>query len=216
MSAYVCVPVSVLGDASLSASARVLYGLVVGLSGQTGFSWASNAWFAAAVGCSDRQVRRLLGELFERGLVRIETHLDDQGVSGRRVWPLALVESVDGDRTGASEGRTVVSAPPDNGVRPPRTPMSTKYSNLNSKINKAVSVGSTGRRKNADPGRESFLGRVRVLARDCRRAGSLADGPTSEAVRQFGGWSAIGRMSEYEFSRCGSELYARFLEVKNG
>lgn len=201
--AFVRVPVSVLADAELSVSARLMFALVLGLSHQSGFCWASNAYFAQSLGCSVSKVHRVLRELAKRELVRVELSADPAGATVRRLFPV-LVSAVDQ----VVPPRVTGDTPHVTGDTPPVSLVTPKYDNLNT-----IKNTHARRRSEAALSRDGFVVRVRELCRDSRNAPRLADARTANAVKGFGGWSALGRMTEYEFGRCAGELYRRYLEA---
>lgn len=211
MSGYARVRVDVLSDASVSSPARLLYCLIVALSGEQGFAWASNDYLATRVGCTGRTVRRLLAELVERRLVVVEF-----GEGGkRRVSPLALVDSgSSGVDMGVRPPRTLVSAGVDTGVRPPRTLVSTEYAYLNTIKNTAVSANAGFRNgERFRMRRECFVAEVRKRASNSRAASSNADPSVTEAVDSVGGWSSLGRMSSFDLGKAAEAAYRFYSAV---
>lgn len=63
----VWIPTEVL-SMPLTVSAKIVYGILAGLDNEDG-CYASNGYIAAAVGCSDRQVRNIIAELEDAKLI---------------------------------------------------------------------------------------------------------------------------------------------------
>lgn len=66
---FSALPHVVLFDRRLSRDARLLYAVMQAHWWQGGECWASHATLAAAMGCSDSQLRRYIGELSTAGYV---------------------------------------------------------------------------------------------------------------------------------------------------
>lgn len=86
---YAVIPASVRYDNELTPAAKLLYGEIAALCNQEGFCWASNRYFASLYGTTDRNVRRWISDLAERGHVYLD--LDETG-SARNIYLTERVE----------------------------------------------------------------------------------------------------------------------------
>lgn len=87
---FAVIPSVVMLDTQLSASAKLLYGVITWRSGKFGFCWATNDTLAEDVGLSAKRISPLIAQLEERGHVETEILLD-RGVSGgkrRNIYPV--------------------------------------------------------------------------------------------------------------------------------
>lgn len=71
---YAVIPANVRYDQDLMPNAKLLFGEISALCNEKGFSWASNQYFAELYSVSDRQVRRWIKELADKGYIYIEYH----------------------------------------------------------------------------------------------------------------------------------------------
>ena len=78
---WAVIPAQVRYDENLPPNAKLLYAEISSLTDQTGYCFASNAYFRRLFGLSERTVQNLLKSLRDRGYIRI---LDGDGGSGRR------------------------------------------------------------------------------------------------------------------------------------
>lgn len=89
---WAVIPSPVRYDEHLTPSEKLLYGEISSLTGKTGYCFASNAYFAALYGLTERTIRRMLADLHEQGYIRIED--GNGGRQRRRIYaginPLAL------------------------------------------------------------------------------------------------------------------------------
>jgi hypothetical protein len=69
---YIVIPREIYANKNISPSARIIYGIILLRSHQTGYCWASNAYLAEQSGFAERSVSRLISELKNQGLLRIE------------------------------------------------------------------------------------------------------------------------------------------------
>lgn len=91
-SAYAIIPAPVLFDRGLSDRAKLLYGLISSMCNHKGFCWAKNETLARYLGTdSDRTVRRLLGELKDKGYLQVE----QSNVNGNTLRRIFLAQSFD-------------------------------------------------------------------------------------------------------------------------
>lgn len=78
---WAVIPSPVRYDEALTPSDKLLYGEISSLTNKFGYCFASNAYFAALYGLTERTIRRMLADLQENGYIRIE---DGNGGRGRR------------------------------------------------------------------------------------------------------------------------------------
>ena len=83
---YTLLPYQVRLDSRLCPFARLLYGEIVALSQQTGYCWASNAFFAQLYQVREKAVSRWLRELRQNGYIRVEVAKGNQ----RKIYPSNL------------------------------------------------------------------------------------------------------------------------------
>ena len=83
---YTTLPYQVRLDGRLCPFARLLYGEIVALSRQTGYCWASNAFFAQLYQVREKAVSRWLKELRQNGYIRVEVAKGNQ----RKIYPSDL------------------------------------------------------------------------------------------------------------------------------
>ena len=110
---WAILPASVRYDERLPANAKLLYAEISSLTDQRGYCWASNAYFAALYGVSERTIIRLLRALESCGLIRIEN--SQGGKEQRKIYggvnPLASYHDKNVTPT-----LTKMSPPPDKNV----------------------------------------------------------------------------------------------------
>lgn len=98
----------VLFDPELPDFSKLLYAVITSLTDQTGFCWASNAYFARNFRKASRTVQRSLKELQDAGYIRIE---DGTGGQGRRKI-FAGIPVQDGNRDKNVTVTTTEMSPP--------------------------------------------------------------------------------------------------------
>ena len=69
---WAVLPAAVRYDPELSSSAKLLFAEISALTGETGYCFATNAYFERLYSITERTVIRLIRELAARGFVRIE------------------------------------------------------------------------------------------------------------------------------------------------
>ena len=69
---YAVIPANIRYDESLPPNAKLLYGEITALCNTEGYCWASNKYFAALYGVTDRTIQRWLEVLNERGYIEIQ------------------------------------------------------------------------------------------------------------------------------------------------
>lgn len=87
---FAVIPSVVMLDTQLSASAKLLYGIITWRSGKFGFCWATNDTLAEDVGLSAKRITPLIAQLEERGHIETEI-LPDKTVTGgkrRNIYPV--------------------------------------------------------------------------------------------------------------------------------
>ncbi len=84
---FIQVPMSVLARKDLSSTAKLLYGLVLALSEETGCCWETNAYLGECLGSEPTYMSALAGILERGGLIRREFDMDKGSVE-RRLYPL--------------------------------------------------------------------------------------------------------------------------------
>lgn len=88
--------------------AKLLYGEITALTGQKGFCYASNRYFADLYNCDERQVRRWITQLAEMGVISVV--VDKAAGNQRHIYvkdalPLRTKKSVGGDKKVLSYGQ---------------------------------------------------------------------------------------------------------------
>lgn len=135
---WAVLPAQVRYDPALPASAKILYAEISSLTDQTGYCYASNAYFISLYGITDRTLQRQLKALEKKGYIRI---LDGAGGSDlRKIFA----------------GINPLTLPPDKNVGGPPTKMSPPpdknvgdNSKENSKENNPPSSPPRGTRKSS-------------------------------------------------------------------
>lgn len=69
----------------VSAQDAVIFGMIVGLSGKSGFCWASNDYIAKKTKCSGGTVKRSIKRFLDSELLTIE--IDHAGGNTRKIYP---------------------------------------------------------------------------------------------------------------------------------
>jgi len=87
---FAVIPSVVMLDPELTASAKLLYGVITWRSGKYGFCWATNETLAEDVGLSAKRVSPLISQLEERGHIETEILLDKSvpGSKRRNIYPI--------------------------------------------------------------------------------------------------------------------------------
>ena len=123
---WAVLPAAVRYDPELSSSAKLLYAEISALTGETGYCFATNAYFERLYGITERTVIRLIRELASRGFLRIEDA--SGGKTQRRLYaginPLAGTPDKN-----VSTPLTKMSVPPDKNVTPIKNNKSNKKEN---------------------------------------------------------------------------------------
>lgn len=68
---YAVIPATVRYDKDLSSTAKLLYGEITSLANSKGYCWATNSYFQDLYNISDRQVQRILKQLFDKNYIKI-------------------------------------------------------------------------------------------------------------------------------------------------
>lgn len=76
---YAIIPANVRYDKELPSSAKLLYGEITALSGQEGFCWAKNSYFAELYGTAESTIKRWISLLEERGYLRRNIEYEEDG-----------------------------------------------------------------------------------------------------------------------------------------
>ena len=74
----VWLPREILEHENLSITAKMAYGIIDGLDGEDG-CYASNGYLARILGVSERQVKNIVGDLLEAGVITRVVHANAQG-----------------------------------------------------------------------------------------------------------------------------------------
>lgn len=69
MEEYIILPKNILRDKNLSIVAKLVYGIVVGLTHQKGYCYASNSYMANELNVTNRTIMRAINELVEASLI---------------------------------------------------------------------------------------------------------------------------------------------------
>lgn len=163
------IPGSVRNDDSLSATAKLFFGDIASMAQTDGYCYASNAYFSARFGLTERTVTRTIKLLAERGHIKVRICRNQQTgqVTGRRIYPLynpavpeeeeieeeaTENESNNCDGNVESSHPTKMSSPVDKNVSTLPTKMSTGNIMCSNKeiYNPPVSPRKKQRRKTTD------------------------------------------------------------------
>lgn len=130
---YAIIPATVRYDRELPPNAKLLYGEITALCNETGYCWATNAYFSELYGVSERAISRWLNALTKNGHIVVEMQKRNGGTEECRSITLLV------------GGWTKLSTPLDKIVYPPTTKLSAeKVSNLsylnNNTINNIYNV----------------------------------------------------------------------------
>ena len=69
---FTILPATVRYDMKLSPNAKILYSELLGLSGEKGFCWATNGYFATLFGVDKATISRWISALHKRGYIFFE------------------------------------------------------------------------------------------------------------------------------------------------
>lgn len=85
---YIVIPATVIYDTNLSANAKIMYGLISGLTNEKGYCWASNKYFAEKIGVSKTAVSLWIKNLKDAGYITVEFEYRDESkeVEMRKIW----------------------------------------------------------------------------------------------------------------------------------
>lgn len=84
---WAVVPAGIRYDDRIPANAKLLYAEISALTGQEGYCWADNAYFAGLYQVTERSIRRLLECLQAQGYIRIEEERGDHNkLQARRIY----------------------------------------------------------------------------------------------------------------------------------
>lgn len=85
---YIVIPATVAYDMNLSANAKLMYGLISGLTNEKGYCWASNKYFAEKIGVSKTAVSLWIKNLKEAGYITVEFEYkgESKEVEMRKIW----------------------------------------------------------------------------------------------------------------------------------
>lgn len=85
---YIVIPATVAYDMNLSANAKLMYGLISGLTNEKGYCWASNKYFAEKIGVSKTAVSLWIKNLREAGYITVELEYrgESREVEMRKIW----------------------------------------------------------------------------------------------------------------------------------
>lgn len=82
---FAIIPANVRYHQQLSPNAKLLYGEITALADRDGFCWASNKYLAKQFRWGERTVSRLITQMSELGLIRLEMYKTPSG-SERRIF----------------------------------------------------------------------------------------------------------------------------------
>lgn len=84
---WAVVPAGIRYDDRIPANAKLLYAEISALTGQEGYCWADNAYFAGLYKMSERTIRSLLKALEDQGYIRIEREAGEHNsTKARRIY----------------------------------------------------------------------------------------------------------------------------------
>jgi hypothetical protein len=127
------IPAFVMFDEELSPQQKLLYGFIQGLTGRTGYCYATNAYLEAKLKISERSIRRDIEAISERGYMRVEI-VGPVGKQRRHVYletrPAQQLELEDPLTPPAD-----YCTPPGKNAGSPPAKMSGRISNINTTSN---------------------------------------------------------------------------------
>lgn len=84
---WAVIPAAVRYDDRIPERAKILYAEISSLTGEAGYCWADNAYFAQLYRVNERTIRRLLDALADVGYIRIEEdHGEKNRITARRIF----------------------------------------------------------------------------------------------------------------------------------
>lgn len=96
------VETEILLDRSVAPNAKILFGIIRSLTRRDGYCWASNSYLAGLFGVSKSAVSGWIGQLEDRGYVRVEYERDGKQIKERRIYTARIPEPVQ-DSDGGSQ-----------------------------------------------------------------------------------------------------------------
>lgn len=168
-SAYITIPAPVFFDESLSNRAVLLYGLLSCMDNFRGYCWAKNDTLAQYLGVeSDRTVRRLLGELEERGHIWVEQE-NEGGTTIRKIYVTAIADLNNRpDKNARSPGQKCPNRPDKNA----------RQNNIN--INNIPPIAPQGGGGGAESPKAAFSGGTRTKKVRKTKTGEIILSPELE------------------------------------
>ena len=130
---YAVIPAEVRYNQELPANAKLLYGEISALSNAYGYCYATNAYFSAAFGWSERSVQRLLLALARDNFIRTEVApgTDGQQAALRKIYIIPEFYATDYTVPETPQGVTKLSPPHDKTFIQGVTKMSPATNNKN-------------------------------------------------------------------------------------
>jgi hypothetical protein len=123
---YLIIPGPVKSSKNISAQAKLLFGEIMYKTNLYGYSWATNQFYANALGCDVRSIQRYLTELENANFVMVEYLKDEAKGTARKIRVTDLSHRIMTDlsplpgMTDLSQGVMTGASPPnDNPVTPP-------------------------------------------------------------------------------------------------
>ena len=91
------IPPTILGRKDLSHAEILLLGRILGLLGEKGYCYASNAWLGKQINITGNRISRLISHLIELNLIRIEVIKDqNKKIIERRIYTNTLLLKSEG------------------------------------------------------------------------------------------------------------------------
>ena len=94
LSYYIVIPHYILCDEDLKPNAKLLYGLIVGLTRTSGYCYATNEYISDKLGLSKKSITSLIKSLKEKEYIDVEVVRNDKKeVVGRKIY-LSVKQSI--------------------------------------------------------------------------------------------------------------------------
>lgn len=116
---YAIIPASVRYDKDLSPTAKLFFGEITSLANATGICFAGNDYFSKIYNISERQVKRIIKQLEEKGYIYVTRNTQSREIQlAERVTKMSL----EGDKNVTQKG--------DKNVTHNNTSINNKYNNI--------------------------------------------------------------------------------------
>lgn len=112
------IPPHIVANKDFTASEKLLYGRIVGLTGKNGYCWASNYWLGLQIGINEKTVKNIIWSFKKKGLIETKVFRDDDNhITKRYIFMRGVpVEGLGGPVQGTSRSRRSDSYSVENSV----------------------------------------------------------------------------------------------------